>query len=83
VKYSDDEYITEDVLMLLQGDNQSTSVPNTASAFINLDQPLENIEAEIIHLVMKQEDMNQSKAAKRLGINRSTLWRKLKQESIR
>ncbi len=40
---------------------------------------LQNIEEEVIMTVLKQEDFNQSQAAKRLGINRSTLWRKIKQ----
>lgn len=39
---------------------------------------LEEIERNIIQLVLEEEGMNQSKTAKRLGINRSTLWRKLK-----
>jgi transcriptional regulator with PAS, ATPase and Fis domain len=46
---------------------------------INLNQTLEEIERDIILAVLNEEQMNQSKAAKRLGINRSTLWRKLKQ----
>jgi transcriptional regulator with PAS, ATPase and Fis domain len=43
---------------------------------------LEEMEQEIIQTVLKQEDFNQSKAAKRLGINRSTLWRKIKHLSV-
>jgi transcriptional regulator with PAS, ATPase and Fis domain len=39
---------------------------------------LEELEREIISRVMEEEDHNQSHAAKKLGINRSTLWRKLK-----
>ncbi|WP_209124238.1 PrpR N-terminal domain-containing protein [Alkalihalobacillus sp. BA299] len=45
---------------------------------INLNGTLEDIEKQIISIVLEEEEMNQSKAAKRLGINRSTLWRKLK-----
>lgn len=41
---------------------------------------LKEIEREIILKVMEEEQQNQSQAAKRLGINRSTLWRKLKEE---
>lgn len=41
---------------------------------------LDEIEKKIIEYVLKEEDYNQTKAAKRLKINRSTLWRKLKQE---
>lgn len=40
---------------------------------------LEEIEREVIWRVLQEEGQNQSEAAKRLGINRSTLWRKLKQ----
>jgi propionate catabolism operon transcriptional regulator len=39
---------------------------------------LEDIEKKIIEKVLEEEDYNQTKAAKRLNINRSTLWRKLK-----
>jgi propionate catabolism operon transcriptional regulator len=41
---------------------------------------LEDIEKKIIELVLEEEEFNQSKTAKRLNINRSTLWRKLKKE---
>ncbi|MBP1934357.1 sigma-54-dependent Fis family transcriptional regulator [Ammoniphilus resinae] len=37
---------------------------------------LEEMEMEIIDTVIEEEDNNQSRAAKRLGIDRSTLWRK-------
>lgn len=49
-----------------------------ASSFQIDNKTLEEIEQEVIQAVLKQEDFNQSKAAKRLGINRSTLWRKIK-----
>ncbi|KAB7670770.1 sigma-54-dependent transcriptional regulator [Bacillus sp. B1-b2] len=39
---------------------------------------LKDMEKEIIKLVLKEENNNQTKAAERLGINRATLWRKLK-----
>lgn len=45
---------------------------------IDLSGTLEEIEKQIILNVLQEENMNQSKAAKRLGINRTTLWRKLK-----
>ena len=38
---------------------------------------LKEIEQKIIEQVLREEDFNQTKAAKRLGINRATLWRKL------
>ena len=54
------------------------SAPDSAtlSAF-DLSGTLEEIERRIISRVLKEENMNQSAAAKRLGIGRSTLWRKL------
>jgi transcriptional regulator with PAS, ATPase and Fis domain len=45
---------------------------------IDLSGTLEEIEKQVITKVLEEEGLNQSKAAKRLGINRSTLWRKLK-----
>ncbi|WP_408009329.1 PrpR N-terminal domain-containing protein [Pseudalkalibacillus sp. A8] len=45
---------------------------------IPLHGTLEEIEQRVIQKVLEEESYNQSKAAKRLGINRSTLWRKLK-----
>lgn len=46
---------------------------------IDLSRSLKEIELDIIMRVVKQENYNQSTAAKRLGINRSTLWRRLKE----
>lgn len=45
---------------------------------IDLTGTWEEIEKRILLEVLKEEQMNQSKAAKRLGINRATLWRKLR-----
>ncbi|MGM0877108.1 MAG: PrpR N-terminal domain-containing protein [Bacillota bacterium] len=44
-----------------------------------LSGTLDEIEKRIIHQIMEEENHNQTKVAERLGINRSTLWRKLKQ----
>ncbi|MBM7691520.1 transcriptional regulator with PAS, ATPase and Fis domain [Peribacillus deserti] len=44
------------------------------------DKTLGQLEREIISRVLKEEEYNQSNTAKRLGINRSTLWRKIKEE---
>ncbi|WP_068675150.1 sigma-54-dependent Fis family transcriptional regulator [Oceanobacillus sp. Castelsardo] len=43
------------------------------------NRTLKEIEQEIIKKVLEEENHNQTKAAKRLGINRTTLWRKLNQ----
>ncbi len=45
---------------------------------IDFTKTLEEIEKDIILQVLKEENMNQTAAAKRLGINRTTLWRKIK-----
>ncbi|MGN8646197.1 PrpR N-terminal domain-containing protein [Gracilibacillus sp. HCP3S3_G5_1] len=45
---------------------------------LSLQGTLKEIEQKIIKAVLVEENHNQSKAANRLGINRSTLWRKLK-----
>ncbi|MEH7309131.1 sigma-54-dependent Fis family transcriptional regulator [Neobacillus drentensis] len=51
---------------------------NGALTHIDISGTLEEIEKQVITKVLEEEGLNQSKAAKRLGINRSTLWRKLK-----
>jgi len=45
---------------------------------VNLDQTLDQIIQEVALKILAKENMNQSKAAKRLGISRTTLWRILK-----
>ncbi|MDV2581355.1 sigma-54-dependent Fis family transcriptional regulator [Alkalibacillus haloalkaliphilus] len=49
-----------------------------SKSIYQLEGTLEDIEIQVIESVLEEENYNQSKAAKRLGINRSTLWRKLK-----
>ncbi|MDR4934945.1 PrpR N-terminal domain-containing protein [Rossellomorea marisflavi] len=52
------------------------SIPSTS-----VDGTLRQIEKRIIETVLAEENGNQSRASKRLGINRSTLWRKLNEEN--
>ncbi|MFK9091680.1 PrpR N-terminal domain-containing protein [Bacillus salipaludis] len=51
---------------------------NDAVTPIDISGTLDEIEKQVITKVLEEVGLNQSKAAKRLGINRSTLWRKLK-----
>ena len=44
---------------------------------LDLSKSLDEIEKDIIRLVLAEEGMNQSRAAKRLNIGRCTLWRRL------
>lgn len=56
-----------------------TKVKETELAQLDLTGTLEEIEQRIIRQVWQEEGMNQTKTAERLGINRTTLWRKLKE----
>lgn len=42
---------------------------------IDISRPLDDIISDIIDMVLTEENMNQTRTAKRLGISRSTLWR--------
>ena len=50
------------------------------AASIDFRQSLAQMEKEIVYHVLKECDNNQSAAAKRLGISRTTLWRILKEQ---
>lgn len=56
-----------------------TKLKETEMAQLGLTGTLEEIEQRIIRQVWLEEGMNQTKTAERLGINRTTLWRKLKE----
>lgn len=45
---------------------------------INLNQKLADIDVDIVRMVLQQENGSQKKAAERLGISRSTIWRMLR-----
>ncbi len=60
---------------------QSVSVSSKAGS-INLNQDLDHIISDVIKTVFLEEDQNQSRTAQRLGISRSTLWRRLKEGDI-
>jgi len=73
---TDTYYISEETVQKVLANE---SIPNTeTSTNIDLNKPLDEINKDIINLVLAEENYNQSKAAERLGISRSTLWRKLK-----
>ena len=48
-------------------------------AEIDLERTLDEIVKDVIFRVLERENMNQTQAASKLGIGRSTLWRKLSQ----
>ncbi|MEK3721536.1 PrpR N-terminal domain-containing protein [Paenibacillus sp. FSL H8-0034] len=56
---------------------QDKTTNSSLEQLIGATRTLEEIEADIIRFVLEQEGFNQSATAKRLGMNRTTLWRKL------
>lgn len=78
---TDASYITvEDVRLVLDQMQARSSASGHASAQnLDLDKPLSEIEKDVISIVLQKNGMNQSLAAKALGISRGTLWRKLKE----
>ncbi|WP_078414851.1 sigma-54-dependent Fis family transcriptional regulator [Priestia abyssalis] len=52
--------------------------PRAEKGDVDLTGTLEEIEQRIIRKVWEEEGMNHTRTAERLGINRTTLWRKLK-----
>lgn len=77
VASSDSYYISAEMV----GDalRNEAALQNQSEEGVDMCQTLEKIERQIILKVLQQENSNQSVAAKRLGISRSTLWRKLSQ----
>lgn len=74
-------YIQEDtVSLILQKEEPAKAIlsPAAAESGLDLHRPLEEINYDIIRLILQEENMNREKAASRLGISRSTLWRILK-----
>jgi transcriptional regulator with PAS, ATPase and Fis domain len=58
--------------------NEVSSSSNSNVYNINLNKTLEEISNEILKIVLKEENYNLTAVSKRLGLSRSTLWRKVK-----
>lgn len=70
----------ETVRSVLQ--QERTAVPSLCGAQsiqLNLNRPLEQIKCDVVRLVLESENGNQTAAAARLGISRTTLWRMVKE----
>lgn len=65
----------EPVRKALAEENRNTTMPMTLPDSLNLKKPLAEIEKDIIKAVLAETGGNQSQAALRLGICRTTLWR--------
>lgn len=70
-------YIGEEEWNLVWERYSFTNEISSINPKIDLQNTWDQIERQILEEVLKEEGMNQSKAAKRLGISRATLWRKL------
>lgn len=70
-------YISKEDTTAILRSERARYAPGSA-ANINLNQPLSDITYDVVRLVLEQEGNNQKKAAERLGIGRSTVWRILK-----
>lgn len=68
------------LLKILSSQHHQLSSAREASA-LDLTRPLAEIEQEIIEIVFREENMNQTRAAQRLGISRTSLWKKLNRKS--
>lgn len=67
------EKLTREVL-----EQENFSISDARSSLpVDLSGTLDEITKNVVKFVLTQENMNQSKAAKRLDISRSTLWKKL------
>jgi transcriptional regulator with PAS, ATPase and Fis domain len=74
VTLSESPYISaSEVVEILAAEGGPASVGHS----LNLNRPLDEITKDIAWTVLREEGMNRSKAARRLGISRSTLWRML------
>ena len=66
----------DDVTQVLSKSTQANGF-TPSHVQLDLSRTLDDISLDIIHLVLEEEKGNQSRTAKRLGISRSTLWKKL------
>lgn len=76
ILFSHGAYISaEEVNGALAREREQTQ--STLTYALSLNGTLDEITDRIIMKVLQEEDMNQTKAAKRLGISRATLWRRI------
>jgi two-component system response regulator HydG len=78
------EYITElDLpLSLRQGDDQISMTTEAEQAITPVDLPLEEVEKAAILRTLESTKGNKSEAARKLGITRRTLHKKLKKYGV-
>lgn len=79
IALTDGDYISTDLVrqMLKQETPKASEKLQPGYEIVNTNQSLEEIDYDIIRMVLQQENNNRSKAAERLKISRTTLWRLL------
>ena len=78
VNGSSSPYIQEEFVKRVLSSEDSKPNVSALSDVLDLNKPLEDIEKDIVHAILVQTNGNQSQAAARLGICRTTLWKILK-----
>ena len=68
----------ENTMRLLHQETALWVAPEQSGYQFDLNQTLDDITYDVVRMVLKEENNNQSRTAQRLGIGRSTLWRILK-----
>ena len=58
--------------------SERRTAPPADGTKIDLKQPLSGIIYDAVTQVLAEENMNQARAARRLGISRTTLWRMMR-----
>ncbi len=72
-------YITvEDTQRILHTEKSKVIAQGAISKKVDFSGTLDEIMNSVVKAIVEEEGMNQSRAAKRLGISRSTMWRRLK-----
>lgn len=74
---TDAPWITARTIRLALQEEQCSALQFPRSQ-LDLDQPLHQIIQQVVGKVLQEENNNQTKAARRLGISRTTLWRLMK-----
>lgn len=66
----------------LPNELQTDMLTHTGAASEEVDSPLEQAEATAIRMALREHGDNRKKTAAHLGINKTTLWRKMKKYGI-
>ena len=75
---SKSSHISRSTIQMLLSDLQEMGRDHSSNE-LDLNKTLEEINQDIIQQVLKEENYNDTRTAARLGISRSSLWRKTKQ----